>query len=350
MDDSRRDPGLTSKARAAGCAAKIGPGDLQELLKGVEVPSDERVLVGLARPDDAGVYLLAPGLALVQTVDMITPVADSPFDYGRIAAANAMSDVYAMGGRPLTALAIVAFPVKSEPPETFRGMLRGAIAALTEAGASLVGGHSVDDPEIKLGISVTGVVDPDRLITKGGARPGDLLVLTKPLGVGVISTALKNGAATGEQADAAIASMARLNRAASEAALAAGVRGGTDVTGFSLMGHLREMVLGSGCGAEVRFDALPLLPGARALAAQGWSPGGMQRNRDFAGCLVDGLDAMTPGDVALLFDPQTSGGLLLAVDPAEVDALGARLRDEGVTAVVIGRFTGASDRPRIRVA
>lgn len=346
--DGKREPGLTGKARAAGCAAKIGPGDLQALLQGIEIPADERVLVGLAKPDDAGVFLLSPGLALVQTVDMITPVADRPFDYGRIAATNAMSDVWAMGGRPLTALAIITFPVKSEPPETFRGMLEGAIAAVTEAGAALVGGHSVDDPEIKLGISVTGVVDPDRLITKGGARPGDVLVLTKPLGVGVISTALKNGAATGEQADAAIASMSRLNRAASEEALAAGVRGGTDVTGFSLMGHLREMVLAAGCGAEVRFDALPLLPGARALAAEGWSPGGMQRNLDFAGCLVDGLDALSPGDVAILFDPQTSGGLLLAVPPAEVDGLVARLAARDVTAAIIGRFTARSAHPRVR--
>lgn len=303
----------------------------------------------MARPDDAGVYLAAPGLALVQTVDLITPVADDPFTFGRIAAANSLSDVYAMGGRPLTALAIMAFPVKDESGDTFRAILRGAMDALSEAGAVLIGGHSVDDPELKFGLSVTGQADPDRLMTKGGARPGDVLVLTKALGTGVISTAVKNGAVSGEPVTAAEASMARLNRDASDAALAAGVRCATDVTGFGLGGHLREMVLASRCDARIRFADLPLLPGALALAADGWSPGGTKRNRDFAGCLFDGLDDLPPGGAAILFDPQTSGGLLLSVPAAAAPALVERLRAAGHPAAVIGRFTDADDKPRVEV-
>ena len=309
------------------------------------MPRDDRVLVGMDRPDDAGVYLVRDDLALVLTVDVISPIADDPRDFGRIAAANALSDVYAMGGRPVAALDIVCFPVKSEPPETFREMLRGGIEVLAGAGAALVGGHSVDDPELKLGFQVTGVVDPRRMLTKGGARPGDVLVLTKPLGTGLVSTAMKRKAASPEAIRAAIASMVTLNRAASEAALAHGVVACTDVTGFGLVGHLREVVLASGVGVDLDVAAVPALPFARDYAAAGLSPGGTKRNRDFAGCLVDGLDSLPPDDAALLFDPQNSGGLLMAVPPGEVDSLLRRLVSDGVRAAVIGRFGGD---PRIR--
>ena len=303
--------------------------------------------MGLARPDDAGVYLLRDDLALVQTVDVITPISDDPFDFGRITAANAMSDVWAMGGRPVTALSIVAFPVGDEPPATFRRMLEGALDRFAAADCALVGGHSISDPELKLGFAITGVADPRRILTKGGARPGDVLVLTKPLGTGVISTALRLGEATELVASAAIESMARLNREASEAALEAGVVACTDVTGFGLGGHLSEMVSASGVGVVLHTGALPLLTGARELADRGLSPGGTGRNLDFAGPRCDGLDDLDDAIRALLFDPQTSGGLLMAVPPAALDRLRARLAADGVTCAVVGAFTDAVPAPRI---
>ena len=304
----------------------------------------------MERPDDAGVYRLSDDLALVQTVDLITPIADDPFDFGRITATNAMSDVWAMGGRPITALSIVAFPVGTEAPETFQGMMRGALKAFADAGVALIGGHSVDDPELKLGFAITGTVDPRRILTKGGAAPGDVLVLTKPIGTGVVSTALKRGQATDGTWAAALASMTQPNRFASEAAVAAGVLACTDVTGFSLGGHLWEMVRGGGVDVELDVGRVPLLPGARRFAADGLSPGGTGRNQDFVAPHVVGLDRLDPADVALLFDPQTSGGLLMAVSPIQVDELVERLAAAGVTATAIGMFVAADGAPRIRVS
>jgi len=281
---------------------------------------------------------------------MITPIADDPWDFGRIAAANTLSDVYAMGGAPVSALSIIAFPVSSEPPETFRRMLQGGIDIMRSAGAALVGGHSIDDPEIKLGFSVTGVVHPDRIMTKGGARPGDVLVLTKAIGTGLVSTALKKGEASADSWGMALDSMTALNAVASAAALNAGVRAATDVTGFGLLGHLREMVLSSGVAAEIEMAAIPLLPGAGEFAERGLSPGGTWRNKKFAGCLVEGIDSMSKADAAILFDPQTSGGLLLAVPEAAVAGLLEGIRTEGGNAHVIGRCLENSMEPTIRVA
>jgi selenide,water dikinase len=301
------------------------------------------------RPDDAGVFLVRPDLALVQTVDLITPIADDPADFGRVTAANAMSDVWAMGGTPLTALSIVAFPVASEPPDTFRGMLRGALAAFAEAGVALVGGHSVDDPELKLGFAVTGTVDPSRMLLKGGAAPGDAIVLTKAIGTGVVSTALKRGRASGDAWAAALAGMTALNRDASRVAVEAGLRCATDVTGFGLLGHLHEVSIASGVSATLDVASIPLLPGAREYAAEGLSPGGTERNLAHVRSTVDGLDGLDAADVAILCDPQTSGGLLLAVPPPALDGVLAGLAGRGAAGRVVGRFTVASDRPRIRV-
>jgi len=305
--------------------------------------------VGLDRPDDAGVYLLRDDLALVQTVDVITPIADDPVVFGRIAATNAMSDVYAMGGTPVTALSIVAFPVRSQAPRTFTGMLEGGMEALRDAGAVLVGGHSIDDPEIKLGFSVTGVVDPGRIITKAGASTGDLLVLTKALGTGLVSTALKKRKASDDAIEEALVSMCRLNDMAAGAAVEAGVIAGTDVTGFGLLGHLREIVVASGVDAEVDVSSIPLLTGARAYADQGLAPGGTGRNREFVSCVVDGFEDLDGGTVSVLCDPQTSGGLLLAVPEGSMAVLRERLEDSGTLSAVVGRVTGASDSPRIRL-
>lgn len=329
----------------------MGPGDLDRLLGDVRLPRDERVLIGLDCPDDAAVFLIEEGLALVQTVDLISPIADDPKDFGAIAAANALSDVYAMGGRPISALAIFAFPVGREKDETFRGILEGAAEKMAEAGAFIVGGHTVDDPELKFGLAVTGIADPNRLIIKGGARPKDLLVLTKPIGTGVISTALKRGEALEDHVAEAIRSMKTLNRAAGLAAVATSLRGGTDVTGFGLLGHLREMVLSASLGAEVSLHSVPLLPGALEYARKGLFPGGTKRNQAFVSCLVDGGESFDPALLTLLYDAQTSGGLLLAVPEEGLKDFCRAFEDYGgdpQNLAVIGRFV-EMQKPRIRL-
>jgi selenide,water dikinase len=294
--------------------------------------------------DDAGVFRLDEVTALVQTVDFFTPVVDDPPAFGRIAAANALSDVYAMGGRPLTALSIAAIPDQDFPLEWAAAILRGGAEVLREAGCALVGGHSVRDPELKFGYAITGLVDPRQMLTNAGGAPGQVLVLTKALGTGVVATALKAGLAGDDAVRAATLSMTTLNRAASEAALRFGVKGATDVTGFGLAGHAVALARGSGITLEIDAPALPLLPGALALAPH-HQAGGLKANRlafepdiEYRGPLGDGLRA-------LLFDPQTSGGLLLLADervvPALLDALpGSR---------AIGRAEKRGERPlRVR--
>jgi selenide,water dikinase len=278
------------------------------------------VLVGFETGDDAGVFRLDEKTALVQTVDFFTPVVDDPYSFGQIAAANALSDVYAMGGRPLTALSIAAFPESDFPLEWARAIVVGGADKLREAGCVLLGGHSVRDPEIKFGYAVTGLVDPERILTNAGARPGDLLVLTKPLGTGVIATALKAGQAPPESAAAAAQAMATLNRIAAAVALRHGVVAATDVTGFALAGHAWNIARASRVALEIRSAALPLLPGALALA-ETFQPGGLKANRAFFEPKVRYLPAPAPALQALLFDPQTSGGLLLAVPEASAAAL-----------------------------
>ncbi len=278
------------------------------------------LLVGVGERDDAGVYRLADDLALVQTVDFFTPIVDEAHDWGRIAAANALSDVYAMGGRPLTALSIVGWPRDALPFDLLGDVLEGGAAVLEEAGCTLVGGHSVDDPEPKYGLAVTGLVDPARMLTSAGAHPGDALVLTKPIGTGVVTTAIKHERAKPEWRDAAVASMTALNGPAAAAALAAGAHAATDVTGFGLLGHLHEMLGGGGVGARVAAAAVPLLPGARQLATDGVAPGGTVRNLTAAARYTDFGSADEPVRV-LLADAQTSGGLLIATPPEAAAAL-----------------------------
>ena len=276
--------------------------------------------------DDAGVFRLDEKTALVQTVDFFTPVVDDPASFGAIAAANALSDVYAMGGRPLTALSIAAFPERDFPPEWARAIVRGGHEKLGEAGCALLGGHSVRDPEIKFGYAITGLVDPERMLTNASGRPGDVLLLTKPLGTGVIATALKADRAPAEAVEASTASMAALNRAASEVALRRAVRCATDITGFGLVGHARAVARESRLTLEIEAAALPLLPGARDLALS-FQAGGLKANRrQFEPDVEYRAD---PGDAwkALLYDPQTSGGLLLLVPPQEAEAALADLKD-----------------------
>jgi len=294
------------------------------------------LLVGTSTADDAGVFRIAPDLALVQTVDFFAPMVDDPFEFGAIAAANALSDVYAMGGEPRTALNIACFPQQGVPTDVLRDILRGGLAKAEEAGVVIVGGHTVADDEIKFGMAVTGLVHPDRIWRNVGARPGDALVLTKPLGTGIIATAIKHAAGAADEHAAAIATMAALNRPAATVLRDFAVHACTDVTGFSLLGHAYEMAHGSDVRVVFRAERLPLLPGARRLAAEGHLTGGCRRNREWLADKVD-VAAELPADlVEVAFDPQTSGGLLVALPPTEggraVDALAAA----EVTATVVG--------------
>jgi len=303
---------------------------------------DPRVLVDYRTGDDAGVFRVDENTTLVQTVDFFTPVVDDPRAFGAIAAANALSDVYAMGGRPLTALSIAAFPERGFPAEWAADIMRGGQEKLAEAGCALLGGHSVRDPEIKFGYAVTGLVDPGRMLTNGGGRPGDVVVLTKPLGTGVIATALKAGRAPAEAVAASTASMARLNREASEVALRLGARCATDVTGFGLAGHALGVARESRLSLELEAAALPLLPGARELATD-FQAGGLKANRRQFEPRVEYRTSLEETLRALLFDPQTSGGLLMLLPPEGVEAA---LRDLP-GARRIGRAVPAGPQPLI---
>jgi selenide,water dikinase len=302
---------------------------LDQVLPGVPRLNDPNVLVGFDTADDAGVYRLSPECALVQTVDFFTPIVDDPKTYGRIAAANALSDVYAMGGRPISALSILCYPAKGDLDD-LREILAGGAEKMIEAGCALIGGHSVGDDEIKFGYAVTGVVHPDRIWTNAGARPGDVLVLTKPIGTGVIATALKRGIAKDEHVEASIESMSRLNR------IEASAHGCTDVTGFGLMGHAREMALASGVTLEINAAALEFLPGALEYSAAGARPGGLTNNREFASCAVKIEGELDEALEALLYDPQTSGGLLLSQSPENASGrVVGRVRARGEAPVVV---------------
>jgi selenide,water dikinase len=309
---------LTSLSHGAGCGCKLGAAELLPIVRDLPAPADERVLVGSATGDDAAVFRLSDDVALVQTIDFFTPVVDDPYDFGRIAAANALSDVYAMGGTPVTALNVVAFPLERLGGDVLRNILRGGLDVVAAAGASVVGGHSIDDPEPKYGLAVTGVVDPGRLLSNAGARAGDALVLTKPLGAGAVTTARKRGACDDDALlAAAVGVMAALNEDASRAALAAGAHAATDVTGFGLLGHLHHLARESGLAAEVDARAVPALDGADALLeGDDAVAGGSRRNRVWA----EGFTTFAP-DVPerrrrLLCDATTSGGLLVALPPS----------------------------------
>jgi len=306
---------------------------LDQILKSLPKVDDPRVLVGTE--DDAGVYQLNDELAIVQTVDFFTPVVDDPYDFGAIAAANALSDIYAMGAKPLTALNLVAFP-KDGPLEVLGEIMRGGAEKAREAGVVVIGGHSIDDKEPKYGMAITGVVHPKKLTLKSGARPGDALVLTKPLGVGIISSAIKAGRAPRAMIETAAANMKSLNKAASEAMVEAGVTGATDITGFGLLGHLHEMLHTSGVSARLVLSRIPIIDGVQALAKSG-VPGGTRANLKFVSDKVTWDEGITEEKKLILADAQTSGGLLIAVAPDKLDALLAGLAARGVqTRAVIG--------------
>ena len=296
--------------------------------------------------DDAAVYRLTPEIAIIATADFITTVVDDALDFGAIAAANSLSDVYAMGGDPLLALNLVGFPRDALDLTVLEEILSAGAAVVHEAGALTAGGHSIDDPELKFGLSVVGRVHPDRVVRNSGGRPGDVLYLTKPLGVGILTTAAKREAIGPDTLAPAVAQMRRTNRDASRAMLAAGVHAATDVTGFGLLGHLWEMLAGGGLGAEVSFSALPILPGVEALARAGVVPGGTERNLAAARGFVD--SALEDWQLLVAADAQTSGGLLVAVGPADAQRLETAMAGAGVEAVAVGRLTAAG-APRIRL-
>ncbi len=315
---------LTKLSKCAGCGAKVGAGVLAQLLEGIKVHQDPNLLVGFDKSDDASVYQVTDDLALVQTVDFFPPIADDPYLFGQIAATNALSDVYAMGGEPRLCLNIMAVP-ESMPKEAVHQLLRGGYDKVYEAGALITGGHSILDDEPKYGLAVTGFVHPDRVLTNSGARPGDMLLLTKPLGIGVLTTAQKAELLSPEGRALAEKLMTTLNRSARDAMVKYRVHACTDVTGFGLLGHACEMAQGSDVEMELRVADIDLIGEAVELAKMGLLPAGMYRNRTFAEPWVDDGDTeLCKQDV--LYDPQTAGGLLMAVDPADADALYAELK------------------------
>ncbi len=346
MTDSVR---LTTMVKAAGCAAKLSPGILDSVLRGLPPTTDPNVLVGFNTNDDAGVYKLDENLAIVQTVDFFTPIADDPFTFGQIAATNALSDIYAMGGRPISALSLVGFPAQGDT-KILEQIVRGGLNKMAEAQCSVIGGHSIRNDDIIFGYAVTGTINPRQIWRNVGAHTNDILLFTKSIGTGVLSTATKNDRIEKVSLDAAIASMTRLNCAAAQAlrALEAEtntqcIHAVTDVTGFSLLGHAREMALGDPAAGlqpvslEIDYQSVPLLPGALDAVRAGMIPGGLNNNRDFIGDCVAFADSVPADNRTLLFDPQTAGGLLVAIAPNFVEKARELFQREGVTAARIGR-------------
>jgi len=348
---------LTETAKAAGCAAKLSPSILEAILKRLPPANDPNLIVGYETSDDAAIYRITDDIAMVQTVDFFTPIVDDPFLFGQVTAANALSDVYAMGGRPVTALTIVAFP-QSRPPELLEAILRGGLAKMQEANCTVAGGHSIRDDELKFGYAVTGLIDPKKIWRNVGARPGDVLLFTKALGTGVISTALKQGKALDAWVTAATESMTRLNRDAADALREVDdlvsdgdrpVHAVTDVTGFSLLGHAREMAIGSHVSLRIDHTRFAYLPGAIEAARGGFLSGGLANNRQFLeGCAVS-KPSVAPEFQSLLFDPQTSGGLLAAVAPEFVDRAMASFDRHGIAARKIGEVVPKSS-PLIEIS
>ena len=372
---------LTETVKAGGCASKLSPALLDQVLGKLPRQHDSNVLVGFDHADDAGVYRIAPDLALVQTVDFFTPMVDDPYTFGQIAATNALSDVYAMGGRPITALALVCFPAKGDL-EVLEQILAGGLSKMMEAKCTVVGGHSIRDEETKFGYSVTGLIDPKRIFTNGAAEPGDRLLFTKALGTGVISTAIKKGTARQSWIEAATRSMTTLNKTASEvittfcsttnrvgtglrpvqaerssAALSRQPATGdqrpvhslTDVTGFGLIGHAREMALASNVSLLFHIHKIPVIEGALDCIRAGDIPGGLKNNRDFAECTVGYDEAISEESKTILFDPQTAGGLLIAVAAEHSPNLLRELKAAGIPAVEVGEVLERT-RPLIAIA
>lgn len=339
---------LTHFTHGMGCACKIRPQYLEEILKNLPVSTDPNVLIGLKDPDDAAVYRINVQTSIVQTVDFFTPVVDDPYDFGAVASANALSDIYAMGGKPLFALSIVGFPEKLLPPEVLLQILKGASDKVSEAGISIIGGHTIEDTEPKFGLVVTGTIDPAKVLSKSSAKPGDAIILTKPIGTGILSTGIKRGLVDHETEKSMIAMMSQLNDKAAAIMSAFPVNACTDVTGFGLLGHLKEMTKGSGTGAEIDYQKVPLLPMTWELAAMNMIPGGTRNNLQFVEDVMEWNDTVPELAKLILADAQTSGGLLITLPADEADEFVnqchlAKIKE----AVEIGRIT-VGNRIRVR--
>jgi len=340
---------LTQLVEKAGCASKIDQAFLKQVLNDVPASDDPRVIVGVPAGDDAGIYDIGNGKALVQTVDVFTPSVDDPYQFGQVAAANSLSDIYAMGGSPCTALSVLGFPVRQVPDQVMSDILRGGIDKMHEAGVAVIGGHSINDAEIKAGFAVTGFIDKDKIITNAGAKVGDVLILTKPLGTGIVAFAHQIDRASSESVEAAACSMTTLNKTASELMVKYQAHAGTDVTGFSLMGHLTEMMLRSGAEAEIIWDDIPLFPGVLQYVADGILPGAIERNKESCGHLVTSDNNVSELMVDMCFDAQTSGGLLIAVAPDNTDKLLKALHDNGISAAAIIGKVSAKGNGRVNL-
>ncbi|NPV04683.1 MAG: selenide, water dikinase SelD [Syntrophaceae bacterium] len=328
----------------------MGPEDLSRALEGLPVIKDPNLIVGLEGNEDAGVYRLRDDLAIIQTVDFFTPIVDDPYTFGQIAATNSLSDVYAMGGRPITALNIICFPPKKLDMSVLQAILRGGLDKMTEAGVVLVGGHSVEDDEPKYGLSVTGVIHPDRVLRNRGGRPGDKLILTKALGTGIVSTAIKGEEAAPALVEQAVRAMTTLNRTAAELMTQMPViHACTDVTGFGMLGHACEMIEGSDVGLKINASAVPYFEGVRELVESGYVPGGLYRNKNFRMPMIDVEPSCPDWLLEILFDPQTAGGLLIALPAGDAETLVRRMREAGIRdAAVVGEVI-ASPKGKIIV-
>jgi selenide,water dikinase len=326
---------LTQLVEKAGCASKIDQAFLKQVLKNLPTVDDPRVLVGVPAGDDAGVYDMGDGTALVQTVDVFTPSVDDPYTFGQVAAANSVSDIYAMGGTPMTAVSVLGFPVRKVPDETMSQILSGGIDKMNEAGVAIIGGHSINDGEIKAGFAVTGTIKTDKIVTNAAAKPGDVLILTKPLGTGIVAFAAQIGRAKPESVEAIAKSMTALNKKASQLMVKFGVHACTDITGFSLMGHLAEMALSSGVDVEVIWDDIPFFPGVIEYAASGILPGAIERNKESCGDRIVPSDALPQEIIDMCYDAQTSGGLLIAIDEKDAEDFLKALHKDGITAAAI---------------
>lgn len=341
LESPRGEVKLTQLIEKPGCASKIDQAFLKQVLKGLPMVEDPNVLVGVPAGDDAGIYDIGDGKALVQTVDVFTPSVDDPYMFGQVAAANSVSDIYAMGAKPMTALSVLGFPVRKVPDEAMNEILRGGIDKMKEAETAIIGGHSINDGEIKAGFAVTGIIEKDKIVTNAGALAGDVLILTKPLGTGIVAFASQINRAKDESTQASAKSMTTLNRTASELMVKFGAHACTDVTGFSLLGHLTEMALRSGVDAEIIWDDIPVFAGVLEYVANGILPGAIERNKESCGGQVTANENLTSDMVDMCYDAQTSGGLLIAVSKDKADEFLETLHAEGVIdAAIIGHIRG----------
>ena len=344
LEDAPEKVQLTKFVENAGCASKINQNDLKKVLASIPPVTDPRVLVSTNTCDDAGIYQINNKFALVQSVDVFTPCVDDPYTFGQIAAANSVSDIYAMGGKPLTALSIIGFPIDSLSHRVMSEIILGGIAKMKEAGTVVLGGHSIKENEIKFGFAVTGVINPSRIITNDKAKPGDVLVLTKPIGTGIISFAHQIGKASASALMAISESMTELNKISSEIMAEMGINSATDVTGFGLLGHLSEMVFQSGVTAEVYTDRVPVFEEVVDFVKQGIISGAIERNKEYASKFVSAAEDVGEEMEFIFYDPQTSGGLLIAVDEEKADSLLSQLKKKGVKhAALIGKVVSKSE-------